>query len=62
MSNKILKQMSADRLLQCLQEDMNMLLDGDWVPDLDSVEAHMDVAEELHERVGKRWADNNESH
>ena len=51
MSNKHLKQMSADELLQCLQEDMNMLLDGDWVPDLDSVEAHMDVAEELHERA-----------
>jgi hypothetical protein len=30
---------------------MNMLLDDEWVPDYDSAEAHMDVAEELHERA-----------
>ena len=57
MSNKHLKQMSSDELLQCLQEDMNMLLDDEWVPDYDSAEAHMDVAEELHERVGKALVD-----
>jgi hypothetical protein len=49
--------MSSDELLQCLQEDMNMLLDDEWVPDYDSAEAHMDVAEELHERVGVALVD-----
>ena len=57
MSNKHLKQMSSDELLQCLQKDMDMLLDDEWVPDYDSAEAHMDVAEELHERVGVALVD-----
>ena len=58
MSNlNLITKFSADELLQCLQEDMNMLLDDEWVPDYDSAEAHMDVAEELHERVGVALVD-----
>jgi Lhr-like helicase len=60
MSNKHLKQMSSDELLQALQEDINDLVITQKI-DEDIAESHMDVAEELHERVGKRWADNNES-
>ena len=53
MSNKDIKQMSSDELLQFLQNDMNMLLDGGPLLTL-SIEAHMEVAEELHERAVKR--------
>jgi hypothetical protein len=52
--------MSSDELLQALQEDINDLVITQKI-DEDIAESHMDVAEELHERVGKRWADNNES-
>ena len=48
MSNKILKQMSSDELLQCLQEDINDLVITQKI-DEDIAESHMDVAKELHE-------------
>jgi hypothetical protein len=60
MSNKHLKQMSSDELLQSLQEDIHNLIITQSI-DEDIAESHMAVAEELHERVGKRWADNNEN-
>ena len=50
MSNKILKQMSADILLQCLQQDINNLLSRNRISK-DNAEQHMNVAEELHERA-----------
>jgi len=51
MSNKHLKQMSSDGLLQALQEDMNDLVITQKI-DEDIAESHMDVAEELHRRAG----------
>ena len=50
MSNKHLKQMSSDELLQALQEDINDLVITQKI-DEDIAESHMDVAEELHERA-----------
>ena len=50
MSNKHLKQMSSDELLQSLQEDINDLVITQKI-DEDIAESHMDVAEELHRRA-----------
>ena len=50
MSNKHLKQMSSDELLQALQEDINDLVITQKI-DEDIAESHMDVAEELHRRA-----------
>lgn len=50
MSNEHFKQMSADELLQSLQEDINDLVITQNI-DEDIAESHMDVAEELHERA-----------
>ena len=46
-----LKDMSTDNLVTCLLEDMEMLRDGSWEPDNDSIAAHCDIITELQSRA-----------
>ena len=39
------------QIRNCLLEDMEMLRDGRWVPDDDSIDAHMDYIKELYRRT-----------
>ena len=48
MSN--LNQLSADELIQLLQMDINNLINSQRVSE-ENAKAHMDIAEELHERA-----------
>ncbi len=47
------KKMTTNKLRDCLIEDMKMLQDGRWEPEPndDSIEAHIDLIEELARRV-----------
>ena len=47
------KKMTTNKLRNCLIEDMKMLQDGRWEPEPndDSIEAHIDLIEELARRA-----------
>jgi hypothetical protein len=42
---------NTKQIRNCLLEDMEMLRDGRWEPDADSIDAHMDYIEELFRRI-----------
>lgn len=44
----------AIALLQMLQEDFNLLKDGDWIPDEDSCDASLSVVSALVEYLKKQ--------
>tara|TARA_R100001143_G_C3278153_1_gene95398 strand:+ start:123 stop:302 length:180 start_codon:yes stop_codon:yes gene_type:complete len=45
------KDTKTSHIVECLREDMEMLRDGRWFPDGDSIDSHMDYIEELARRV-----------
>jgi hypothetical protein len=46
-----LTEMPVDEVVACLLEDMEMLRDGSWIPDNDSIAAHCELISELHRRL-----------
>ena len=42
--------MSTKKIKGCLLVDMEMLRDGQWVPDDDSIDCHIDLIKELCRR------------
>ena len=46
-----LKDMTNEQLKACLLDDMEMLRDGEWVPDDDSIDATVSVIEEVFRRI-----------
>ena len=49
----ILAQLSSEELLSCLKTDFTMLESGEWVPDKHSIDASIDVIEELERRLNE---------
>jgi hypothetical protein len=43
--------MKTDDIVVCLLKDMEMLRDGEWEPDNDSIEAHCELITELQRRI-----------
>ena len=41
---------NTKHIRNCLLEDMEMLRDGQWVPDDDSIDCHIDLIKELCRR------------
>ena len=39
------------QIRNCLLEDMEMLRDGPWIPDDDSIDCHIDLIKELCRRT-----------
>ena len=42
--------LTGKEIRECLLEDMEMLRDGRWVPDDDSIDVHKEYVEELYRR------------
>ena len=42
---------SSKQIQNCLLQDMEMLRDGRWEPDNDSIDTHMDYIKELYRRT-----------
>ena len=42
--------LTGKEIRKCLLEDMEMLRDGRWKPDDDSIDAHKEYVEELYRR------------
>ena len=49
----ILAQLSSEKLLSCLKTDLIMLRSGEWIPDEHSVDASIEVVEELERRLNE---------
>jgi hypothetical protein len=49
--NKYLQELTSQEIKNSLITDMHMLYDGSWVPDWDSIESHIDLIKELHQRT-----------
>lgn len=46
-----LKNTPTQHLFDCLKNDLEMLKNGNWIPDEDSIDASIDVVEELQQRL-----------
>lgn len=46
-----LSESTPQELLSCLKTDFTMLKNGEWTPDEDSIDASIDVIEELQRRL-----------
>ena len=44
-------ELTNQELLSCLKTDFIMLKNGEWIPDEDSIDASLDVIEELQRRL-----------
>ena len=49
----ILAELTLQELLSCLKTDFTMLKSGEWVPDKHSIDASIDVIEELQRRLNQ---------
>ena len=48
-----LAQLSSEELLSCLKTDLTMLRSGEWIPDKQSIDASIDVVQELEQRLNE---------
>tara|TARA_R100000388_G_C7108658_1_gene95527 strand:- start:117 stop:278 length:162 start_codon:yes stop_codon:yes gene_type:complete len=48
-----LTELTPQQLLSCLKTDFMMLKNGEWIPDEDSIDASIDVIEELEQRLNQ---------
>lgn len=48
-----LTELTPQQLLLCLKRDFVLLKSGKWVPDEDSINASIDVIEELEQRLNQ---------
>lgn len=55
--NKYLQELTSQEIKNSLITDMHMLYDGSWVPDWDSIESHIDLIKELHQRTATQDTD-----
>ena len=49
--SEYLKHLSVTTLRGCLRDDMEMLRAGEWVPDDNSIDAHVALIDELARRA-----------
>ena len=48
--------MEIETMLDCLEQDFQMLKDGDWVPDDDSCDASLDMVAKLRAKLADKVA------
>ena len=53
----LLPELTNQELLSCLKTDFIMLKNDEWIPDEDSIDASIDVIEELQRRLNQSRSD-----
>lgn len=53
----LLPELTNQELLSCLKTDFIMLKNDEWIPDEDSINASIDVIEELQRRLNQSRSD-----